>query len=404
MLSVILYMLSVILYEAVVGENFFIVYLATMGATQSSTTDGETLPGELERNIMVSASRPLLPGRELDSLGKVGSKWREVVPRNVFCGSEFASSKLPFTLIPHYDNKRKCWELIDFSHLLGEFYSGATDKAALDSSFKEVKRVAESVVNHGHHLTTENREEIDGLFREAKLVYKGRLKLLQNLKHWVTTSVDGDFAPEMILKVAGFDGLTDEQKNKVPNVMIPKDVAEMGDGAFSESKALTHVTIPSSVTRISRFAFASCTSLTHITIPSKVTVIYLMAFYGCSALTHVTIPSSVTWIGYSAFTGCSALTHVTIPEGVTMINDETFCDCSSLTHVKIPEGVTEIGKEAFRNCTQLTHVTIPHTVTTIRDYAFENCKSLTQVEIPIQVIIIDKTAFSEMTSIIRTGA
>ena len=91
---------------------------------------------------------------------------------------------------------------------------------------------------------------------------------------------------------------------------IPKGVATIGDGAFSDCPSLAGVIIPNGVTRMGDGAFSSCTSLTNATIADSVTNIGSGAFSYCSSLTSVTIPYSVTSIGDDAFYYCDALTKV----------------------------------------------------------------------------------------------
>lgn len=70
---------------------------------------------------------------------------------------------------------------------------------------------------------------------------------------------------------------------------------------------LGNVVIPKEVRIIAEGAFSGCGSLTNVTIPDGVESIGDGAFYGCTSLTSVTIPASVTSIGRYAFSGCDNL-------------------------------------------------------------------------------------------------
>ena len=198
-------------------------------------------------------------------------------------------------------------------------------------------------------------------------------------------------------------------------------MTEIGEGAFSECKALTSVTIPESVTKIGDFyewcklthyrPFSGCEALTSIivasgntvydsrgncnaiietktnrliqgcantVIPDSVTEIGDDAFNGCTALTSITIPNSVTAIGWGAFSGCKALTSVNIPDSVTWIGDCAFSKCKGLTSINIPKSVTEIGDYAFSG-SGLTSITIPESVTEIGNRPFAGCESLKEI-------------------------
>ena len=148
--------------------------------------------------------------------------------------------------------------------------------------------------------------------------------------------------------------------------VIPNDVTNIGNYAFSFCSSLTSVTIPDSVTSIGARVFLDCSSLTSVTIPDSVTSIGERAFSGCSSLTSVMIGNSVTSIGSSAFSGCSSLTSITIPNSVTSIGYEAFSYCSSLTSVTIGNSVTSIGALAFYNCSSLTSITFSDTTTWYR--------------------------------------
>ncbi len=233
--------------------------------------------------------------------------------------------------------------------------------------------------------------------------------------------------------------------------IIPDNVTEIGNYAFSESRGLTSVTIPNSVTSIGTFAFYCCSNLTTVTIPNSVTSIGQSAFSGCIGLTTVTIPNSVTSIGQSAFSGCIGLTSVTMGNSVTSIGRGVFEDCIGLTTVTIPNSVTSIGIRAFLGCDnlsafygkfasddhkcliidgsiissapagltsyiipdnvtsvgnyafcrchELTSVIIPNSVTTLQMYAFSNCNRLTSVTIPNSVTEIGELSFSSCNSL-----
>ena len=157
---------------------------------------------------------------------------------------------------------------------------------------------------------------------------------------------------------------------KVTDIVIPKGVTSICEGAFRNCSSLTSVKIPDSVTSIGDYAFQGCTSLTSIKIPDSVTSIGSGTFYNCTSLTSVTIGNSVTRIGNYTFYNCTSLTNVTIGNSVTSIGQYAFEYCTSLTNVIIPNKVTSIGVNAFYDCSSLTSVTIPDSVTSIGLYAF----------------------------------
>ena len=235
------------------------------------------------------------------------------------------------------------------------------------------------------------------------------------------------------------DGVLVKCKGKDCNVVIPKGVTSIGDGAFIGCKSLTNIIIPEGVTSIKEKAFLGCSSLTRIEIPDSVTNIEKMAFLCCSSLTRIEIPDSVTSIEEMAFACCSSLTNIIISKEVTRISVSSFAFCKALTNIKvesenseycdidgilfskdktvlisypagkteqyyiIPSSVTCIGPLAFGGCKSLNHIVIPECVISIGGAAFECCSSLASIEIPKWVIDIGTEAFvdcSSLTSIV----
>ena len=163
---------------------------------------------------------------------------------------------------------------------------------------------------------------------------------------------------------------------------------------YLNGELVTELVIPNDITEIKNYAFTGFNSLTNVTIGNSVTAIGNRAFYGCTGLTSVTIPNSVTTIRESAFQDCTGLESVTIPNNVTTIGGYAFYDCSSLTSVNIPNSVTTIGDCAFTDCTSLESVNIGNSVTGIEYYEFIGCNSLTSVVIGESVKTISYKAFA----------
>lgn len=229
-------------------------------------------------------------------------------------------------------------------------------------------------------------------------------------------------------------------------LLIPDNVEEIGNGAFSECKELQEVTFGLGVKRIGDWAFVECSGLTSIHMSDKLEVIGESAFEACSGLTELTIPDSVTEIGKYAYYGCSGIQEVTVGLGLKRVgagafdywdslNKLTFnaIDCEdlvtiddegnhsngfrpnvteahigdqvrripgallafneSLASVDIPNSVEEIGWSAFQYCTGLTELNIPDAVINIDSYAISECTGLKEVTIGTGVEHMELTAF-----------
>lgn len=119
--------------------------------------------------------------------------------------------------------------------------------------------------------------------------------------------------------------------------------------------------IPKEVTNIGNGAFWECKGLTSIRIPSSVNVIGNAAFEGCSNLVYIILPDSITDIGSSAFSDCTSLKSITLPNSVTSIDDYMFSGCLHLKNIIIPASVARIGTMAFHDCRNLKNITFQGT-------------------------------------------
>ncbi len=182
-------------------------------------------------------------------------------------------------------------------------------------------------------------------------------------------------------------------------IVFNKDIAEIGEYAFSECGNLASIEIPESVTSIGEYAFGGCTDLSSIEIPESVISIGDYAFGDCTSLKFVEIPESVTSIGYGTFSGCTSLKFVEISESVTSIGDFAFEGCESLSAIEIPENVTSIGSLAFAGCIGLVTIQIPNSVEEIGPEAFEECSNLLSVKIGEGVKYIRYRAFAGCSSL-----
>ena len=113
-------------------------------------------------------------------------------------------------------------------------------------------------------------------------------------------------------------------KFNVKNIVLPRDVATLGQGAFSGSD-ITSIVVPEGVTEIGDYAF-----------------------YGCPGLKTVTLPSTLKTIGKGAFGNCPTLETVDLSgTSVTSLPERVFSGDGALTEVKLPSTLTAVGREAF---------------------------------------------------------
>lgn len=164
--------------------------------------------------------------------------------------------------------------------------------------------------------------------------------------------------------------------------LIKQDPLVVINGILVDGTTLKgEVTIPESVTKISYEAFAPYwsenTGITKIMLPENLTEIDDGAFSNCTALEEVALPAGIKTIGMDAFGGCSSLKRIDLPSGLTEIGAYSFSRCTSLTSVDIPNGVKRIGMSAFRECENLESVSVPDSVIYVSlNDCFDGCEKI----------------------------
>ena len=100
-------------------------------------------------------------------------------------------------------------------------------------------------------------------------------------------------------------------------IIIPDNIKEIGDRAFSGCEELKTMKLPGTVKKIGKTAFAGCRNLERINIGDcGIDYIGEYAFSSCNSLKEIIIPDSVKYIGTGAFSGCSQIKSIIIPEGI----------------------------------------------------------------------------------------
>lgn len=215
------------------------------------------------------------------------------------------------------------------------------------------------------------------------------------------------------------------------NVVIPKDVLEIGENAFINATHVINVEIPYGLYSIGENAFSGCNNLLTIRIPSSVEIIGKNAFLGCEELTiEVMVKDqpngwSVAWnpnnrpvkwadvktyndfnyiilndnsISIEGYYGVNE--NVIIPKTitnipVTVIGDGAFKNNSTIIKVEIPNSVNRIGKSAFSNLINLKEIKVPSSVKIIDDYAFSDCSIIEFIELPDEVEFLGEYLFKD---------
>lgn len=180
------------------------------------------------------------------------------------------------------------------------------------------------------------------------------------------------------------------------NAIIDKDAEMLVLGCSS-------TIIPSNISEIGEYAFSYSANLQSIAIPEKITTIKESAFYRCSALKHVSLPSTLKYFdGHTHFGYCVSLESIIIPQKVKELPNDIFMGCVSLQSVAVDSN-NEIY-DSRNNCNAIIRTKNDELVagckgSTIVDgikYISENSffkSGITSLHIPASVVDIDYTAF-----------
>ena len=167
--------------------------------------------------------------------------------------------------------------------------------------------------------------------------------------------------------------------NKKAEVVVPKTVEVIGEGAFEFRNDLAKVSFEegSVLHTISKGAFYTTQGLKSIVIPKSVVRICENAFDLSGSLESVTFEdgSNLEEIGLTAF-HLTGINSITIPKHVKKIGNNAFRSCKNLVNVNFEQGseLESIGESAFGE-TKLKEIIIPEKVTGVKD-VFKNCSSL----------------------------
>lgn len=114
---------------------------------------------------------------------------------------------------------------------------------------------------------------------------------------------------------------------------------------YLNNRLITDLIIPNDVTNISDGAFSGCESLTSVIISDNVKSFASSTFADCKNVVTLVIGNGITNIPENSFQGCEALTSITIGKNVAQIGDYVFSDGTNITEVNslntIPPVISE---------------------------------------------------------------
>lgn len=134
---------------------------------------------------------------------------------------------------------------------------------------------------------------------------------------------------------------------------------------------VSNIVIPEQITEIGEYAFSGNTNLKTLTLHKGITKFGHAAFYGCKNLTGVTLLNPDAEYGDMLFCDCQGLTRAVLPAGIKSLPAHMFFCCVSLTNINLPEGIKELRKMCLSS-TGLTSVNLPESLEWLDTCALQN--------------------------------
>ena len=176
---------------------------------------------------------------------------------------------------------------------------------------------------------------------------KGKLEIPETINGKKVVAIADD-AFNSLFNDVGFSG----------EVIIPKYIKYIGNGAFSSNPNITKVTFNEGIKYIGNGAFSDIGITGTLVLPNSLEVLEQYAFEGCPNIEKVIIKGNLQAISYGAFSSNPNLTNVEIEEGVEYISQYAFNKCEKLNNVFLPSSIKEIGSKAFSNTDSLENLII----------------------------------------------
>ncbi len=149
---------------------------------------------------------------------------------------------------------------------------------------------------------------------------------------------------------------------------------------FNYRTGLEQIILPKSLEVIGEGAFNGATNVTDVTIFDKVREIEGSAFYG-SGIRHINLPEGIETIHMSTFSSCENLEEITLPSSLKNIEKMAFMNCKLLEEIRIPEGISTFGMGVFFGCEKLMRVWLPSTITDMGSMTFTSCYDIEEIHV-----------------------
>ena len=131
------------------------------------------------------------------------------------------------------------------------------------------------------------------------------------------------------------------------------------------------------VISIGEKAFMNAT-VSEVVLPKSLKAILDGAFKGCSRLRHIDIPNTTEYLGEDCFDD-SGIEELVFPIRMTKVPDSCCRNCKQLERVAFGPQVTTIGDYAFSGCTKLRKVSLPDSLLDVNYMSFRDTSICTMI-------------------------
>ena len=125
--------------------------------------------------------------------------------------------------------------------------------------------------------------------------------------------------------------------------------------SFNLSFYLQRVVFSDTIIRFEEKVFHDCSSLKDVVLPKNLQELGDEAFFNCRGLERMQLPASLKALPHSTFLWCVSLKELTLPEGIATIGHHAFEHCEALQELQIPASVQSVEDYAFA-CSGITDI------------------------------------------------
>ncbi|MBO4849694.1 MAG: leucine-rich repeat domain-containing protein [Prevotella sp.] len=143
---------------------------------------------------------------------------------------------------------------------------------------------------------------------------------------------------------------------------IPRQVKTIGLRAFECNATLSHIEVGPNVELVEEYAFAQCEMLSDVQFLGANTVLGEGGFSECKALESIMLPAHLELLPDKVFYNCESITDINLPATVNVIGERAMEGCVLLEELVLPPALEEIGEHAFFYCEGLQKV-VAHPMT-----------------------------------------